>query len=144
MATGNKFNIFFYDLGRGFHNLDAGGHVLKVYLATAASAPDAEADAIKANVAEFAGGTGYTAGGADTQNTWTRSGAICTLGGTDIVWTAGAADWAAFQFAVMYNDTQTSPADPLVAWWAEPAPVTLGNGETYTFDMSAAVIATGS
>ena len=138
MATYNKFNIFVYDLGRGYHNLDAAADVLKVYLATAASAPDAEADAVKADVAEFGGGTGYTAGVADTLNTWTRSGTTSTLGGTDIVWTAGAANWVAFQFAVLYNSSHTTPGPnlPLIGWWAEAAPITLANGETYTVDFS--------
>jgi hypothetical protein len=33
---------------------------------------------------------------------------------------------------VLYNDTQTVPADPLVAWWDYGAPLTLAVGETFT------------
>jgi hypothetical protein len=137
MATYNKFNIFVYDLGRGYHNLDAAGHVIKVYLSN--TAPNAETMAIKSALAEFAGGTGYTAGGNTITNTWTRSTTTTTLGGTDIVWTAGAAWSNAFQYAVMDNDTQTTPVKPLIAWWDYGSALNLGNGETFTVDFGASV-----
>ena len=38
-------------------------------------------------------GTGYSAGGADTQNDPTRTGGTVTMTGVDVVWTAGAGDW---------------------------------------------------
>jgi len=137
MATYNKFQDFVEQLGLGKHDLSAAGHVLKVYLSNAV--PSASADAVKADLAEFAGGTGYTAGGTDIQNGWTETTGTATLTGVDVVWTAGAADWVAFQYVVLYNDTQTSPADPLVAWWDYGSALTLRNTETFTVDFGTSV-----
>lgn len=132
MAAYNKFQDFVEQLVKGKHNFDAAGDVFKVYLTNAT--PDAGADAVKGDLAEFAGGTGYTAGGTDVQNTVSETTGTVTIGATDVQWTAGAADWAAFRYVVLYNDTQTSPADPLVAWWDYGSSLTLGNGETFTVD----------
>jgi hypothetical protein len=137
MATYNKFEIFVLDIGKGSHQLHAAGHVLKVYLSNAT--PSASLDAVKADLAEFAGGTGYTAGGTDIQNDYTQAAGTATMTGVDVVWTAGAADWVAFRYVVLYNDTQTSPADPLIAWWDYGSALTLGNGETFTVDFGASV-----
>lgn len=51
----------------------------------------------------------------------------------DLVLTASGAV-ATFREVVMYNDTPTSPADPLISWWDYGSDVTLANGETFTFD----------
>lgn len=137
MAAYNKFNQFVEDLGTGFHNLTAAGHVCKVYLSN--TTPDASLDLIKTDLAEFAGGTGYTAGGTDTQNGWTETAGTASMTGVDVVWTAGAADWVAFRYVVLYNDTQTSPVDPLIAWWDYGTGLTLGNGETFTVDFGSSI-----
>ena len=126
MATYNKFQDFVEALGLGEHNLNTG--TLKCYLSN--TAPDAAADADKADLAEFAGGTGYTAGGEDTQNSWAEAAGTATLTGTAITWTAGAADWVAFRYVVLYNDTHAT--DGLISWWDYGGGLTLGNGETFT------------
>ena len=78
------------------------------------------------------GGTGYTAGGEDVQNTLAETGGTATVTGTKVVWTAATSTWNAFQYVVLYNDTQTSPVDPLVAWWDYGTALALGVGETFT------------
>jgi hypothetical protein len=35
---------------------------------------------------------------------------------------------------VLYNDTPTSPADPLVGWWDYGSSITLLDTETFTVD----------
>lgn len=86
-------------------------------------------------------GTGYTAGGEDTQNNGTRSGATLTVTGVDIVWTAGAGDWTAGRYVSIYDDTPTVPlADPLIAYWDYGGNFTLGNGETFTLDFGASIL----
>jgi hypothetical protein len=144
MATYNKFNTFMYDMASGYHKLQAADDVLKVYLAATATAPNAESDAVKADITEFAGGTGYTAGGIDITNTLSRATTVTTLAtnaGFDPVWTAGAGDWNAFQFVVLYNSSHTTPGPnlPLIAWWDYGQSLTLGNGETFTVDFGASV-----
>jgi hypothetical protein len=137
MASYNKFQDFVEQLVSGKHDLTASGHVCKVYLSNAT--PDAAADAVKADLAEFAGGTGYTAGGTDVQNAVSETAGTASVTGVDVVWTAGAADWNQFRYVVLYNDSQTSPADPLIAWWDYGTGLTLGNGETFTVDFGSSI-----
>ena len=83
-------------------------------------------------------GTGYTAGGEDTQNDATRSGGTVTFTWAgDIVWTATAADWIAARYFAMHDDTATT--DRLISDWDYGANFTLGNGETMTADPGANV-----
>jgi hypothetical protein len=37
----------------------------------------------------------------------------------------------------LYNDTPTSPADPLVGYWDYGSSITLAAGETFTVDLDA-------
>lgn len=84
-------------------------------------------------------GTGYSA--QDIQNDSTRSGGTVTMTATDVVWTAGAGDWAAGRYVSIYDDTPTTPtADPLVGSWDYASSFTLGNGETFTLDFGASVV----
>ncbi len=137
MAAYNKFQDFVEQLVKAEHNFDAAGDVFKIYLSN--TTPDAAADAVKADLAEFAGGTGYTAGGTDVQNSVSEAAGTASVVGVDVVWTAGAADWVAFRYVVLYNDTNVSPADPLVAWWDYGSALTLGNGETFTVDFGSSI-----
>lgn len=128
MAAFNKFETFAGDLGLGVHNLNTG--LLKCYLSNAA--PDAAADSVKADLAEITAENGYTAGGADTQNTFAEASGTGTLTGTKIVWTASGGTIGPFRYVVNYNDTPTSPADPLVNWWDYASALTLNDGETFS------------
>ena len=117
--------------------MTASGHVCKVYLSN--TTPDAAADLVKTDLAEFAGGTGYTSGGTDVQNSVSETSGTASVIGVDVVWTAGAADWNTFRYVVLYNDTQTSPVDPLIAWWDYGTGLVLGNGETFTVDFGSSI-----
>lgn len=137
MAAFNKFNQFVEDLGKGVHQLHAAGHTLKVYLTNAA--PSASLDAVKADLAEIAAGNGYTAGGEDVQNDATEAAGTLTATGVDVTITASGGSIGPFQYAVLYNDTPTSPADPLIAWWDYGAALTLNAGESLTIDFGASL-----
>jgi len=126
MASFNKFDQFVEDLGLGVHNLNTG--TLNVYLSNAA--PSASADAVKTDLAEISTGNGYT-GPVDTQNTFAESGGTATLTGTKVVITASGSV-GPFQYVALYNDTPTSPADPLIGWWNYGSALTLANGETFS------------
>ena len=135
MAAYQKFQQFVEDLLLGKHDFSAAGHVFKAYLSNAA--PSASADAIKADLAEISAGNGYTAGGQDVQNTLSESGGTATVATTDVVWTASGGTIGPFQYVATYNDTQTSPADPLVNWWDYGSALTLQDGESFTVDFGA-------
>ena len=136
MATYNKFQQFAEDLGKGVHQLHAAGHTLKVYLTN--NTPDAAADAVKADLAGIAESNGYTE--TDVQNDYTESGGTGTLTGTDVVITASGGSVGPFRYAVIFNDTPTSPADPLVCWWDYGSSITLSDGESFTVDFGASIL----
>lgn len=130
MAAFNKFNQFVEDLAEKVHNL--GADTLKVMLTN--TAPVAT-HAVKADLTEIAAGNGYTAGGVQA----TISGSQQTSGTykltlADVVFTASGGAFAQARYAVLYNDTPTSPADPLIGWWDYGSAFTLGSGESLTVD----------
>ena len=127
MAAFNKFQQFVEDLGLAVHNLSTG--TLNIYLSNAV--PSASADAVKTDLAEITNQNGYTAP-VDTQNTWAESSGTATLTGTAITITASGAV-GPFQYVVLYNDTPSSPTDPLIGWWDYGSAVTLASGETFTW-----------
>lgn len=126
MAAFNKFQQFAYDLSTKVHNLNA--DTLNVYLSN--TAPSASGDAIKTDMAEISTGNGYT-GPVDTQNTGAGATGTYTITGTKVVITATGAV-GPFQYVVLYNDTPTSPVDPLIGWWDYASALTLQNGETFS------------
>jgi len=136
MASFNKFECFVGDLGDKVHDLDA--DTLKVYLTNAA--PSASADSVKADLAEITAQNGYPSGGSDVQNVWAESGGTGTLTGTDVVFTASGGSFGPFQYAVLYNDTPTSPADPLIGWWDYGSSISCNDGETFTVDFGASIL----
>jgi len=136
MATYNKFECFVGDLGDKIHDLD--GDVIKVYLTNAT--PSTSADTIKTDLAEISAEHGYAAGGDDITNVWSETAGVGTLSGTDVVITADGGTIGPFRYVVIYNDTQTSPADPLIAWWDYGSSITLTDGETFTIDFGASIL----
>src|SRR3990167_6965201 len=141
MAAFNKFENFVEDLGKGIHQLHAAGHTLKIYLSNAT--PSVSLDAIKADLAEIAAGNGYVAGGEDVQNDATETGGVLTVTGVDVVWTGTGGSFGPFRYAVLYNDTPTSPADPLIGWWDYGAAISVNDTETFTTDFGASLFTVG-
>lgn len=136
MAAAVKFQKFVRDLGLGVHNLDTG--VLKVYLSN--TAPNVSTHAVKADIAEIGAGNGYVAGGADVSGVFTESAGTATLATSDVTFTASGGAVGPFRYAILYNDTPTSPADPLIQYWDYGAAITLADGETFTVDFGASVL----
>lgn len=133
MASFNKFNQFIGDVGLGVHNLETGA--LKIFLTN--QLPLAS-NTIKANITEITNQNGYTAP-VDVSATYSQTSGTGNLVGTDVVITA-TGTVGPFQYAVLYNDTPTSPADPLIGWWDYNSAVTLANGETFTVDFGSTIL----
>jgi len=132
VAAFNKFQSFVEHVAEKVHNL--GADALKIYLSN--TTPDAAADAVKADLAEITAQNGYAAGGP----TVTITGSVQTSGtykltGNDVVITAAGGTVGPFRYAVFYNDTPTSPADPLIGWWDYGSSITLNDTETFTIDL---------
>lgn len=140
MATYNKFDIFVEDLTNKVHDIFGTGgaaDALKVYLSNAT--PSASADAVKADLAEISTGNGY-AGAIAATNNGTRSGGTYTLQGTSVQVTASGGAIAQFRYVVLFNDTPTSPADPLIAWWDYGSALDLADGESFAIRFNNAAV----
>lgn len=134
MASFNKFQPFVEHTAEKVHNL--GADTLKVMLVNS-PAPVA-ANGVKLDLTEIAAGNGYTAGGATaTISSSAQTGGVYKLVLADVVFTASGGSMAAFRYVVLYNDTPTSPADPLIGWWDYGSSITLLVGETFTVDFDA-------
>lgn len=129
MATYNKFQQFVEDLVAGVHDFDA--HTFKIMLCTASDPPVAT-DATRSNItSELTTGSGYTSGGATVTVTVSETGGVAKVtASADVTFTFTGT--VTFRYVVLYNDTPTSPADPLIAWWDYGSNVTLNSGETFT------------
>lgn len=131
MATYNKFNQFVEDLAKGVHNLTNGTTgALTVALTAAANAPVAT-NSVLANLTQISY-TGlstrvitYTSS-AQTSGTYKLILADLTLTSSGTV--------GPFRYVVIYNDTPTSPADPLICWFDYGSDITLNNGESLLID----------
>ena len=130
MATYNKFQDFSEQLIRGVHDWDA--HTFKIALTNVLPvATQVSLDTVT-NHAAPAATSGYTAGGTATTITISESTGTTTVQGTQVVFTASGGTIGPFRYAVLYNDTATSPADALIAWWDYASSITLNDGETFT------------
>lgn len=131
MATYNKFNQFVEDLAKGVHNLTNGtSAALTVALTAAANAPVAT-NSVLANLTQISY-TGlssrvitYTSS-AQTSGTYKLILADLTLTSSGTV--------GPFRYVVIYNDTPTSPAKPLICWFDYGSDITLASGESLLID----------
>lgn len=141
MATFNKYECFEEDLHAKVHDLfgTAGStaDVLKVMLSN--TAPVLGTHKVRADVAELAatGRGDYPSGGFSIANVGTRSGGTVTVVATDVTITAAGGTIGPFRYAIIYNDTPTSPADPLVAEYDYGSSITLADGESILVDFGA-------
>lgn len=132
MAALIKFNRFVTDLALGVHNLDTGA--VKMFLSN--QAPLAT-NTVKADIAEIATGFGYT-GPIDISAVVTQNAGVMELSFTDQVVTRSGGAVGPFRYVYIYNDTPTSPADPLICAYDYSSAITLNvDGETFTTDFAA-------
>lgn len=128
MATYVKFNVFVENLAEGVHNL--GSDQLVVALTN--TAPTAATDATLSDITEIS----YT--NCSTRNITTSSSAQTSgtykLVLADLTLTASGGTVGPFRYAVVYNDTPTSPADPLIAYYDYGSAITLADTETLLID----------
>lgn len=129
MATLTKVYQFSEDLSNGVHNL--GSDTLTVALTAAANAPT----------------TGSTVIGSETQISYTycssrvitttsntQTTGTCKLVLADLVLTASGGSVGPFRYVIIYNDTPTSPLDPIIGFYDYGSEITLADGDTLTID----------
>lgn len=137
MASFVKYQCFGENLAEKVHNL--GSDTLKIMLSN--TAPNVSTHAVRADVTELTTGGGYTSGGATVTVTGSSQsgGTYALTQSADVVFTA-TTGFGPFQYAILYNDTPTSPADPLIGYWDYGSPITLTAAETFTVDMGATIL----
>jgi hypothetical protein len=138
VATFNRYEVFSENLAEGVHNCDT--HQLNIALTN--TTPNLATHAVRADITEIGSGNGYTQDTHDTLNSTSRSGAVTSVVGTDVVINASGSV-GPFRYAVLYNTTPSSPADPLMGNWDYGSSITLLNGESFTVDFGASMFTVG-
>ena len=133
MVAFNKTNDFAEQIGLSVHQLNT--DLIKVALTN--TAPIAT-NALFGDLTEIGAGNGYTAGGDDVQNTWSENPAgtgemVCV----DVTFTASGGTIGPFRYVALYNDTPTSPLNPMIGWYDHGSAVTLQDGESFKVDFAA-------
>lgn len=127
MATFNKFNAFVEHRNEGVHNFAS--HQLKVALTNVA--PSAS-NSVLADITQIS----YTnCSSRDlTVSSSSQTGGLYKLIVNDLTLTASGGSVGPFRYIVTYNDTPTSPADPLIGYYDYNSSLTLAAGESLTID----------
>lgn len=128
MAVYNKFHQFMEDLCHGVHDLES--DQLAVALCAAADAPVA-GNSVLGDLTEISY-TNLSSRNITTSSSGQASGTY-SLVTADLVLTASG-NVATFRYVAIYNDTPSSPADPLICWYDYGGDVSLASGETFTVD----------
>ena len=127
MAAANKFQSFAKNVAEGKINLATD----QLAVALTNVAPVAT-NAVLADLTQIS----YT--NASTRNLTTSSsaqtGGVYKLTVADLVITASGGSVGPFRYVAVYDDTQTSPAKPLIEWYDRGDSVTLLAGEAITLD----------
>jgi hypothetical protein len=139
MAVFNKLNGFIEHLGTGVHDFSAD----QLVVALSNTAPGSEstpptgatATCVLANVTEISY-TNVSSRNITTTSATQTSGTF-RLVLADLVLSATGAV-GPFRYIYVYNDTPTSPADPLIGYFDYGSGLTLANGESLTIDFDQA------
>lgn len=131
MATWNKFHAWAKNMVT-VANLDTD----QFTIALTNTAPVA-ANSVLADITEIS----YT--NLSSRNITTTSssqtGGVYTLVFQDLPLTASGSV-PSFRYVVIYDNTPTSPLDPVVSWLDYGSSITMANGETFTVDFTGAAI----
>lgn len=109
-----------------------GSHTFKAVITN--TSPAQATNAVLADLTQIASTGGYAAVTL-TGVTWAETGAgtgIWEFDSNPFSWTASGADFATGRYIYIYDDTPTSPADPLVGYIDYGTTFVLTNGNTLT------------
>ena len=134
MASFTKVNDFVVNLANAM-DLDSDSLVVALSNTDPTSGTDVTADGngVLANITEIS----YTNLSSRTlaNVTSTQTSGTYKLSADDLTITASGGSAAAFRYVIVYNDTPTSPADPVVGYYDYGSSLTLNDGDTFTIDI---------
>lgn len=136
MATYTKFQDFVEQVLKAVHDLD-GTHTLRVALTNTAPTNTDTSFLTGSLHPPPAATNGYTAGGNTLSPTLSETSGTAKLVLADSTFTAAGGSLGPFRYVIIYNDTPTSPADALIAYYDYGSSITLADGETFTVDFDA-------
>lgn len=138
MASFNKVNDF---VENAVHNMDLESDALAIALSNTApssetSDPSADSNGILGNVTEVS--YTYCSSRSVTTTSSSQSSGTYKLVLADLTLTASGGTVGPFRYIYIYDDTVTSPADPLIGYYDYGSSLTLNDGDSFTVDFSAA------
>jgi hypothetical protein len=127
VASFNKFNAFVEHTAEKVSNL--GADQLKIALTNTApvAGNSVLADLTEITYTNLSSRNVTTSSSSQTSGTYKL---VCA----DLILTSSGGTTGPFRYVVLYNDTPTSPADPLIGFWDYGSSITLADGETLTID----------
>lgn len=136
MASFTKVNDFVVNLANAM-DLDNDTLVVALSNTDPTSGTDVTADGngVLANISQIS----YTNLSSRTlaNVTSTQTSGTYKLSADDLTLTASGGSVAAFRYIVVYDDTVTSPADPVIGYYDYGTSLTLNDGDTFTIDIGA-------
>lgn len=134
MASFNKINDF---VKNAVENMDLASDTLIVALSNTApgsesSNPTADGNGVLANVTQIS--YSNLSSRTLTSVTSTQTSGTYKLSAADLTLTASGTV-PAFRYVYIYNDTVTSPADPLIGYYDYGTSLVLNSGDTFTIDI---------
>lgn len=138
MASFNKVNDFVVN---AVHNMDLESDQIVVALSNTApgsesSDPSADGNGILGNITEISY-TNCSSRNVTTSSSTQASGTY-KLVLADLTLTASGGAVGPFRYIYLYDDTVTSPADPIIGYYDYASSLTLNDGDSFTVDFSAA------
>ncbi len=138
MATFNKVNDFVVN---AVHNMDLESDQVVVALSNTAPAsessdPSADGNGILGNVTQVSY-TNLSSRNVTTSSSTQTSGTY-KLVLADITLTSTGGSTGPFRYVYIFNDTVTTPADPVIGYYDYGSSLTLNDGDSLTVDFSAA------
>jgi hypothetical protein len=133
--------VLFHEFGKylGDGTIDLDGHTFKAALTN--TAPVAATSTVLADITQIASTGGY-APVTLTGVTWAETGSgtgIWRFDCADITFTASGAAMPTHRYLVIYDDTPTSPADPLVGYVDRGTSADISDGTSRTWTIAGGI-----
>ena len=129
MATYNKFNQTVEDIANGVYNCSTDQFTVALTVGAPVATNSVLADLTQIAYTNLSARDLTTSSSGQTSGTFTQLFA-------DLVLTASGGPVAAFQYITIYNNTPTSPLDPLLCFYDFGSSLVLADGETLTIDFT--------